>query len=230
MHYVRIAPSEIDIRYINAAKTSPTDGSYFNAGFFGDYYGCGTLPVANLLCNLNESVISDANQTALRGWLCTISGNKLYKNSYNPTGVSTPISTFYIDSSNNAYIAQANSVQTTWKCAVSGAPIMKNGVITSITELNDEHWDPSWKYGTWHGCLAVATSSTVGASEFFYVAMETTSDDCRTGEAYNIVNSLNLGIQNAIILDGGTSFIFKYNGTTRETTGGTRPINNIMYF
>ena len=107
---------------------------------------------------------------------------------------------------------------------------MIDGDRINLTDITDQGWDSSWVYGTWRGCLAIATSSTTGASEFFYVAMKTTSTDCTTGEAFNILNNLGLGIKNAIALDGGGSFIFKYKGITRATTSENRQINNIMYF
>lgn len=232
LHYVHITPSACNIRYINATKTSPTDSSYFNAGFFGKYNTAGTetLPVANLICEINTNNISSANLSYLNDWGCTISDNKLYKEC-NAGGQSfTDPSTFYIDSSNNAYIARKTNINTSWKCAVSGAPIMINGVRTTLDECVAQGWDRSWVYGTWRGCLAVATSSTVGASEFFHIAMKTTTANCTTGEAYDILNNLNLGIQNAIVLDGGGSFTFKYLGTTRATMSENRTINNIMYF
>lgn len=228
LHYVRLTPAEVNIRYINATKTSPTNSNYFNAGFFG-YYGSGTLPAANLVCELNQNTISSDNQSDLVGWGCTISNNKLYKNCSNGPAF-TNASTFYIDSSNKAHIERIGSVNTTCKCAVSGAPLMIDGDRINLTDSTAQGWDSSWVYGTWRGCLAIATSSTTGASEFFYVAMKTTSTDCTTGEAFNILNNLGLGIENAIALDGGGSFIFKYNGITRATTSENRTINNIMYF
>ena len=135
-----------------------------------------------------------------------------------------------IDSSHEAYIAQTSSVNSTWEYAISGAPIMVNGVAATSTDIQDQGWDLSWTYNTWHGCLAVTTNSSTGADEFYYLAIKTTTNSFITTEVCNTLNNLGLGIQNAIMLDGGGSFIFKYSGTTRAETTENRQINNIMYF
>ena len=230
LHYVSIASSEIGVRYTNAAKRTPTDSNYFNAGFFGDYGSVtGTLPAGNLIADFNESEISADNKDELVGRECTFSNGKVYKGCNNGGG-NTNTSTFYIDSSNKAYIAQTSSVNSTWKYAISGAPIMVNGVAATSTAIQNQGWDLSWIYNTWHGCLAVATNSSTGADEFYYLAIKTTTSNFITTEVCNTLNDLGLGIQNAIMLDGGGSFIFKYDGTTRAETTENRKINNIMYF
>lgn len=228
LHYVRIASSETGVRYTNAAKRTPTDSNYFNAGFFG-YYGSGTLPAGNLVADFNTSEISADNKNDLVGWGCSFANDKVYKGCNNGGGY-TNASTFYIDSSHEAYIAQTSSVNSTWEYAISGAPIMVNGVAATSTDIQDQGWDLSWTYNTWHGCLAVTTNSSTGADEFYYLAIKTTTNSFITTEVCNTLNNLGLGIQNAIMLDGGGSFIFKYSGTPRAETTENRQINNIMYF
>lgn len=107
---------------------------------------------------------------------------------------------------------------------------MVNGVAATSTDIQDQGWDLSWTYNTWHGCLAVTTNSSTGADEFYYLAIKTTTNSFITTEVCNTLNNLGLGIQNAIMLDGGGSFIFKYSGTPRAEITENRQINNIMYF
>lgn len=227
LHYVKMASSEISLRYWDQAKRTTTYSNYFNAGFFGcygsDYH---TLPVANLVCDIDVSTVPDAYEAELLGWGCTISGGKLFKGCNNGPGFTGKIvSTFYVDQYNNCYISRIYNVGTAMKCAVSGPPVMKSGAKTTYNnDCLNEGWDNTWYYNTWHGLLCTTSNN----KECYYVAMKTTTTNCiDTAEAYNTLNSLGLGITNAIMLDGGGSFILKRNGSEVAGTTENRRINTI---
>lgn len=63
-------------------------------------------------------------------------------------------------------------------------------------------------------------------------SINTSSSNCIiSDEAYNALVSLNnnysLGINNAIMVDGGGSYVLDYNGTNVAVTTGNRRINNL---
>ena len=221
LHYVRMGTGELQLLYWDQAKSSAPYSSYANAGFFGNYAGGYTLPVANLLCSIDTSSVPAAALTDLNNWGCVISNGKLYKRCNQPVGnpfYGKSVSTFFVDSYLNCYIQKLNNVYTDMTLAVSGPPIMINGVQTTLADATSEGWDTTWTYSTWHGALCT-TSNTW---ELIYVAMNTDFSN-----AYSTLTGLGLGITNAIFLDGGTSFYFKKNATT-VSTGGTTRVNSII--
>ena len=93
LHYVRMGTGELQLLYWDQEKRSAPFSNYANAGFFGDYAGGYTLPVANLLCQIDTDDISDAALNNLSSWGCVISNGKLYKRCNQPANPS--INTFY---------------------------------------------------------------------------------------------------------------------------------------
>jgi hypothetical protein len=228
-----MATSELSLRYWDKPKRSMTTSAscIFNAGFFGNYDSGSnkhTMPFANLVADIDVNAVIPKAIQDLQGWGCTISGGKIYKgcNQGGPAG--KQVSTFYVNQSNNCYISKMCTVSTTMRCAVSGPPVMKNGAVTTWNnDITNEGWDSTWPYNTWHSLLCTTSNS----NECYYVAMKTTTANCITSsEAYNTLTSMGLGITNAIMLDGGGSFILKNNWTEVAGTSEDRMINTLGVF
>ena len=237
LHYVKIPASDFKIKLWDKAKKTTEISNYCSGGFFGTFTYDGvtfTLPGGNLVADITESSIIQKTRDWMKAWNIWSDGQtKVRKNC-----TSTPsdsqfyngksISTLILNSSNAFSIERVSSVPTSAKYAISGAPAMKNGNDPSWTgDVVPEGWDSGFTYATWHGLLCT-TSNT---NEVIYVAMKsTTSNLIQTSEAYNKLVSLGLGIKNAIVLDGGGSFVLDNGGTNVAVTSENRRINNLIMY
>ncbi len=124
-------------------------------------------------------------------------------------------------------ISDINEVSDNCSYAISGAPIMINGDDVSYSQevIGEQDWDGSFVYDTWHGALCLTSSK----NKAIYVGIRTFQANClSSSEIFDKLNSLNLGITDAILLDGGGSFVLEHGNTLLNS--GTRRVNNIITF
>lgn len=221
----KIDPRDFKIRYIDDVKWS-VDAAVIgqlsmNLGYFAGFRENGvyfTLPVANLkadMCN------NELPQEAMKYVSDHKEGNKVvfevygkvYTSQFNGKYPSTLI--VYDKDAEIRNVASFNHVNCNY--AVSGAPIIRNGV--RCNSYRDEGWDNSITRATMHGFLGIK----LGYIYYFY--LKTESSNCITsGEVYSKI--ANFGFSDVIKVDGGGSF-FCNDGKTTYSTGGSRRISNI---
>lgn len=189
-------PSDFELKLCDKRKKDIDEPIYFNAGYFARLDNGETIPVGNLV--INGSIITDAaNQPT---WLNT-ARHKL--------------TTLVIHNNNTIEFVKVDDMMTVpaVKFAISGIPIIRNGYKVSLEEILSEGYFGNEMYDTWHGFLGIRQGKLV------YVAMK-----CAFSQMYRAMAEL--GISDAIKLDGGGSFIDKYNDEENATSENRR-INNI---
>lgn len=161
--------------------------------------GDGTIPVGNLAAD--GKIIAHAKTNA--SWL-NLAGHKL--------------TTIYTTKDGKCGITKTDDLTTIagLQAAVSGVPITVGGKQITMAEIKSEGYFGSELYDTWHGFLGIKNGNLV------YVGMK-----CGFTDMYDNLKSL--GIDNAIKLDGGGSYILKTPEAT-VVTDGNRRIHNIGVF
>lgn len=161
--------------------------------------GDGTIPVGNLAAD--GKIIAHAKTNA--SWLNT-AGHKL--------------TTIYTTKDGRCGITKTDDLTTIvgLQAAVSGVPITVNGKQITMSEIKSEGYFGSEVYDTWHGFLGIKNGNLV------YVGMT-----CGFNDMHNKL--MELGIKDAIKLDGGGSYVLKTPDVT-VATEGNRKINNIGVF
>lgn len=126
------------------------------------------------------------------------------------------VSTFVLYGDGKSDIVQTDSFNgNNVKHAVSGIPIIRNGRKVTLDEIKSEGWFGSELYDTWHGFLGIRYGAPI------YVAAK-----CGFDMMVYILEYL--GIEDAVKLDGGGSFIIWNGNQVIESTPENRRINNIL--
>ena len=161
--------------------------------------GDGTIPVGNLAAD--GKIIAHAKTNA--SWL-NLAGHKL--------------TTIYTTKDGKCGITKTDDLTTIsgLQAAVSGVPITVNGKQITMSEIKSEGYFGSEVYDTWHGFLGIKNGTLI------YVGMK-----CVFLDMYDKL--MELGIKDAIKLDGGGSYILKTPDVT-VATDGNRRIHNIGVF
>ena len=161
--------------------------------------GDGTIPVGNLAAD--GKIIAHAKTNA--SWL-NLAGHKL--------------TTIYTTKDGKCGITKTDDLTTIsgLQAAVSGVPITVNGKQITMSEIKSEGYFGSEVYDTWHGFLGIKNGTLI------YVGMK-----CGFADMHNKL--MQLGIKDAIKLDGGGSYILK-TPDIAVATDGNRRIHNIGVF
>lgn len=222
----KIKPSAFKIVYHDAPKQMVTTyANYFNLGYFANFSEDGqpfTLPVANLVADIDESVVKPYALKYLKER--TVKNGKLYfyaNQNASDQFKHKDVSTLVVTRDGELLISQFNSLYNDEVAyAVSGAPIIKNGENAGDLYL-EEGWDTSITRPTLHGFLGLKDDGYI-----YYFYIQTYTDNCiSSGEVYNQLKDC--GFTNLIKVDGGGSYYLKMGGHKITKTGGTRRINNI---
>lgn len=125
------------------------------------------------------------------------------------------LTTIYITESGVCKMQRAKSLKTIpCKTCISGIPIVVNGAKATMSRIKAEGYFGDEVYNTWHGFLGIRDNKLV------YVAAS-----CGFDDMYPLMQAL--GINNAIKLDGGGSFIVVEGGSIIKATNGNRRINTV---
>ena len=229
IHIIEISPTDFKIIMNDSKKKSAAPKNYCNAGFFANYDENNqyfTLPVAHLVCDYDATSKYTKKYCTERG---KFNGNKFTFDSstwsYCNAHYKKPISTLLIKN-NKAEIKEIVSIPTGYNYAISGIPIMKNGLSVSFEkDVVSQGWDSSPLYGTWHVFIGLKKNTDT----IYIIGMETTTwNMVKTNEAYKKLKSLDM--YNVIKLDGGGSFHINVDGQTVASTHEDRRINTIICF
>lgn len=200
-----IDPLSFKICVCNSKKRNVPYNNYFNLGFFDKTTYGKLIPVGNLVDNGN--IISQT------------SGGCIWKDIYN-----NKISTLCIHYDGSFEIQKISDFHNTdIKTAVSGIPVIHNGVIVKKQDALTEGYSCNNLYYTWHGFICITKENTIAdAPLLIYIAKK-----CKIDFIHNPFPSY---IKDAIKIDGGSSFIYKLNNKIIKSTFGNTPINNVGVF
>ena len=190
-----IMPNNFRIEVCDCNKRSVGKQRYFNAGYFSAGNGV-VVPVGNLASEGNIILQSKDNA----GWI-NVAGKAL--------------TTIYTTANGGCGIVKTDRLDNIPKLknAVSGIPVIVNGLYVPVEKIKEEGYAGTEMYDTWHGFLGIRRNKLV------YVAMK-----CGFGDMCWALVAL--GIYDAIKLDGGGSFILH---DCKELAGTTenRKIHNV---
>lgn len=195
----------------------------FNLGFFGEFTAGKlkyTLPVANLCVDAEDIGIQQTGD--IRSWGGSVDDkvrlatkhrvDKQFKDKY--------VTTLLIDKHNKVSFAECDSFSDAYKYAVSGVPIIRNGVDVSYTNV----FKPQ---GWYDDILRASSRNCIGnKGNVMYLISGATKNTnyLKTSEMYNALKGLKL--DNLIGFDGGGSFACNIGGNMLKTAENRR-INSI---
>lgn len=197
VHVQVIDTWKFKLKCVDCQKDTIKEPYFANAGFFAKLADGSTIPVGNLV--VDGKVITDARTQP--EWLST---------------ARKKLTTLVIHTDNSAEFVFTDDMSAVAdvKYAISGAPIIRGGYKIPLSEIKKEGYDGNELYDTWHGFIGIRNNRLV------YVAAKLRFD--------LMVYLLEvLGVEDAIKLDGGGSFILR-NGTFKVETSENRKINNIL--
>lgn len=213
--------------YHDKAKYMKPDANperWCNANFFagyrlanGEYF---TLPVANLVCDIDAGAVSASamkylaprifNGCKLR-WRCEDNQSKDFKGKYP--------STLIVPARGNPYITEVSGVPANCKYAISGVPVIRGG--------EDVSWNGFAKKQGWtDGNCRAALHTFLGLRDgevYVITGRTTTYQMVRTSEVYN---KLWRYFDDVIKLDGGGSMFVSDDASDPEN----RRINGMAAF
>lgn len=229
IHIVEVPVSDFKIILNDSKKKNAASKNYCNAGFFANfkenkqYF---TLPVAHLLCDYDATSSLTKHYCTERG---KFNGNKFTFDasawSYNNPLYKKAISTLLIKNG-KAEIKELVSIPTNCDYAISGIPIMCNGLNVNFEkDVATQGWSSSPLYATWHIFVGLKKNTDV----IYVIGMKTTTwNMVKTNEAYNKFKALEM--YDVIKLDGGGSFYMNVDGKAVASTSENRLINTIICF
>lgn len=229
IHIIEVLPSDFKIILNDSKKKIALSKNYCNAGFFATFKENNqffTLPVAHLVCDYKATSQLTKHYCNERG---KFSGDKFTFDSsawsYNNPYYKNEISTLLVKD-NMAEIKEVSSLPAYCDYAISGIPIMRNGVSVNYEKnIKSQGWDDSSLYSTWHIFVGLKKNTDT----IYVIGMKTTSwNMVKTNEAYKYFKEIDM--YDVIKLDGGGSFYMNVDGKAVASTSEDRRINTIICF
>lgn len=222
-------PRDLDILYYDKPKLNAPYPTYFNAGFFA-YFAERvngikvnfTLPVANLMADIDVGM-PDLGRKYIEEWTRRKVTDKVILNcSQNPSAdfKQKGIATLMVDRYNHAVIKDVNAIDSGVRIAVSGVPVIRNGNDVDWHRYVSKQWSSGVMYATYRNFIAVK------GQKLYLISGRTATANYIYG-MYFWSRMRDMKFDDCIGLDGGGSFVFKYNGKIVSCTAGNRSINNI---
>ena len=184
------------IKQVDKTKRDIGEVNYFNLGYFAQGKNT-TIPVGNLV--IDGKVMTQTKGQA--AWLNT--SEKLQ-------------TTLIVKNDNSVNFEKVDNFdgRTDVKYAISGIPVIRNGMKVNMNAIKAEGYFGSELYDTWHGFLGIRHGKLV------YVAFK---------QGFDMMPYVldSLGIQDAIKVDGGGSFILVNGNRELMATEDKRKINNV---
>lgn len=229
IHIIEVPIKDFKIVMNDSKKKSAAPKNYCNAGFFANFSENGqpfTLPVAHLVCDYNANSSATKKYCTERG---KFNGNKFTFDSstwsYNNQFYKKSLSTLLIKN-DKAEIKDIISIPSGYNYAISGIPVIRNGIDVSYNNyVKTQGWDSSPLYATWHIFIGLKKDANI----IYVIGMQSTTWNLiSTSEAYNKLKTLDM--YDVIKLDGGGSFHMNVNGKVVASTYEDRRINTIICF
>lgn len=219
---------DFSIIYWDKSKKKGSYQSYINGGFFGCYKELGldyTLPVGNLVCDVvPESCLKYGIR---KRWEPFIKNGKFrYSTADNPadsTLKGRKVTTLVLPTNGTPYVDELNVVPETARYAISGIPVIRDGVDVSYSGfVKPQGWDASPFYATSRNFIGLK-----GTSIWIVSGASKTENFVATSEVYNKLKDFEF--DQLLALDGGGSFYHKYNGKA-DIVWKDRDVNNLVVF
>ncbi len=238
LYYIQTFGTEFKVKYVNKPKNTAANMYYTNGGF----WATPIVPVGFLIADFVDSEQSSATKEKLDSYAkygITYGGGKFYKRTIhaaidgNVGKNGAALSTLFVQANGAVMMDKETSADFgQFAYAISGAPIMINGKAASWSvDFLPQGWGIDVVEPNWHIFLC----TTNNAKEIIIVAMRTKDSNCILyDEAYKNLLLLNNGLRtitNAIMLDGGSPFIFQDGVVpTIITSPKDTMINNIILY
>ena len=217
---------DFSILYWDKSKKKGTASNYINGGFFGYYKENGvnfTLPVGNLMCDLEPGSISSV---ALKYLSWCIRGKKLcYGTNDNASAQfkGKAVSTLVLPQTGTPYVRELAAPPASCRYAISGVPVIRARVDVSYNNfVKPQGWDDSCFYATSRNFIGIK-----GTSLWVVSGTTKTSNYVATSEVYEKLKGF--GFDELICLDGGGSWYHKYNGKA-DLVWADRNVNNLILY
>lgn len=214
------------IAYHDAPKKTAAYAGHaeVNGGFFGAYRSAGgakfTLPVANLVCDIDLSQVASAAHKYLEPYVRD--GKLRYSTLVNQSAQykGKKPSTLVVPASGKPYIADIAAPPAGCRYAVSGVPTVRNGDdVDYYNYVKPQGWDESCMYATYRHWLGVR------GGEIWCISGRTTAKNYIYGmEFWSKVRDE--GFDDIICIDGGGSYYIKDSSGKVKATAENRRINN----
>ena len=227
LHIIECEIEEFSIILENKKKKDIEHETFVNGNYFGSYDEEDenfTLPAGHLIADDNLSGYWSKVYCEERG---EFKNNKFYFDSgkwkyMNPL-FNKSISTFIIEN-NNCFIKEVQFIEDSYKYAVSGIPVIRDGKDVSFSrDVLIQGWNGSELYNTKHIFIGLKENSKT----IYIIGYKSKSSNLiLSSEVYNILKKKNF--YDVIKLDGGGSYYFKYNGNVIDSTLENRRINAIL--
>lgn len=152
IHIIEVPVSDFKIIMNDSKKKSVSLKNYCNAGFFASYQSNNepfTLPVAHLICDYDATSQHTKKYCVERG---KFNGNKFtfdsstwaFQNAHYKKAIST-----LLVNNNKAEIKEIISIPTGYNYAISGIPIVRDGLTINFeTDVQTQGWNSSPLYST----------------------------------------------------------------------------------
>ena len=224
VNIIECNPDEFRIVLKSKRKKDLAEKTYTNANFFGNYNEGKvkfTLPVGHLVCDFESDLAPVKKYCAERGKFngnkyCFDCGSFSYMNQFYGKAVST----FVIQ---NGVPKVLDLVHTglSYDYAVTGVPVIRNGKDVKFkTYVVGQGWDGSTLYATKH----IFVGLKAGSNKIYVMGWKSSTGNLiYSGEAYKKFSAM--GFTELIKLDGGGSYMMKYNGKTIDSTAENRMDN-----
>lgn len=232
MEIYKIPVNRLKFKFADVLKKNiPNLQSYFNLGFFGGFSELGdyfTLPAGNLVAdiNLEEHGPGARKYVDIR----TVDGKFAFSACENGGDFAgKKLSTVVLMKDGTCRVINTNDIKAEYNFkginyAVAGVPFKLNGKDISRTTALAEGWGSGTLRGnTYHPFLATKDSDK---SYIYYFI-------CNPMEAQQkLIDKINndtksLGFDNIVMMDGGGSSYFKYNGSVKVSTSENRQVCSI---
>lgn len=218
-HVVEVPVRDFAVRLVNRAKKTAYSGNYCNAGFFGNYNEGKdkfTLPVGHTVAAMATDNKWVNHYCGQRG---KVTGGKLV---YAEPGRTE--TTLFIRG-NLADMGELSAPPEGCAYAIAGVPVLRQGQAVSWATARAQGWEASSLYATWH----IFAGYGQDRSKITVAALRTTTGNLiSSGEGAKKL--ADLGLREAIKVDGGGSTILKVGGKTPVCTAGNRRICTVLTF
>lgn len=223
----RVPASMFKIKWWDKNKRNCSESTYFSSGYFGNFKENGlkfTLPSGNLIADIDVKNIKSEVLKYL--YERKIENGKLYfpaNLNTNAAFRTAKVSTLCINQQNKASIVKLNNFSgTNYKYAVSGAPVISNGLY--VEDYTVEGWDNSIVRNTTH--ILVGTKREEDTFIYIFPYTTSTTNCLKSKELYNKFKDF--GFNNLLKLDGGGSAYAKVNDKVVANTNENRQINTLI--
>ena len=224
VNIIECNPDEFRIVLKSKRKKDLAEKTYTNANFFGNYNEGKvkfTLPVGHLVCDFESDLAPVKKYCAERGKFngnkyCFDCGSFSYMNQFYGKAVST-----FVIQNGVPKVLDLVHTDLSYDYAVTGVPVIRNGKDVKFkTYVVGQGWDGSTLYDTKH----IFVGLKPGSNKIYVMGWKSSDGNLiYRGEAYKKLSAM--GFTELIKLDGGGSYMMKYNGKTIDSTAENRMDN-----